>query len=296
VLAGKGVRVRASTRASQVEKSCDPLHCAEAPMRGGIRLDVPRDDGTVGGCTTGFNVRSASTGALYVLTAGHCVRGGRHTRVDDTWHEFLGPKRPVNLEDTTTAGLVEHDPANGRDYAILPYAPGAQSFWWSPAPRSLTPMVSTVNYRCPGGCAGSHDVRITGLVPFASVQIGWVVCATGAAYTPEPGEVYVDSGAGRGYVPGTRCGEVTGKTDRIGVRICARPGDSGGPLFTEADGKALGILNYGDPGSGACTNAQEQNYYLAVSTILSRANSVNGNVLGLELLTALPGKPPPPRP
>jgi hypothetical protein len=296
LLAAKGARVQASEQGDTVEKSCDPLHCAQAPMRGGIRLDVPRDDGTVGGCTAGFNLRSATTGALYVLIAGHCVRGGRHTRVDDTFHEFLGARIPVNLEDTGTAGLVEHDPANARDYAILPYAQGAQAFWWTPGPRQLPgAVVSTVNYRCPGGCEGSHDVRITGHVPFASIQVGWVVCASGAGYTPEPGETYVDSGAGRGYVPGTRCGEITGKDSRIIVRICARPGDSGGPLFTEADGKALGILNTGDPGSGACTNAAERNWYMPVSTILDRANSANGGVLDLRLLTAPVLKPPPPR-
>ncbi|WP_370463323.1 trypsin-like serine protease [Micromonospora sp. WMMC415] len=30
------------------------------------------------------------------------------------------------------------------------------------------------------------------------------------------------------------------------MRICARPGDSGGPLFTESDGRAVGIVSYGD--------------------------------------------------
>ena len=48
-------------------------------MRGGIRLDVPRNDGTVGGCTTGFNLTVGVRDA-YVLTAGHCVVGGRRGR------------------------------------------------------------------------------------------------------------------------------------------------------------------------------------------------------------------------
>jgi streptogrisin C len=288
-------RVESRTERPYQSKACDPLRCSQPPMRGGIRLDVPRDDATVGGCTTGFNLRSATTGNYYVLTAGHCVVGGRHTRVDDTFHDFLGAKTPVTIEDAN-AGLAENDPANGHDYAIMPYQPGAQLFWWNGGPRRVPALPSTVNFWCPGGCAGSHDVRVTGYVPFAAIQVGWVVCATGAAYTPAAGENFVDSGAGAGYVPGTRCGEITSKDNRINAHICARPGDSGGPLFTEADGKALGILSGGDPGQGACTNPQEQNNYAPVSTILDRANSRTANTLRLELLTTPPRVlPSPPR-
>lgn len=128
-------------------------------------------------------------------------------------------------------------------------------------------------------------MAVNGLVPFAEIQTGWVVCATGSGYTPGPGETYVDSGAGVGYVPGTRCGEVTGKTSGgIDVRICARRGDSGGPLFTELGGKALGILSFGDEGRGACTNPAERNFYAPLSTILAHANAVSG--LGLRLAAA----------
>lgn len=138
------------------------------------------------------------------------------------------------------------------------------------------------NPRC--GATGSRDVPITGHVPWSAIQTGWVVCATGAAYTPKAGEKYVDSGAGAGYLPGTRCGEIIGKTSGgIDVRICARPGDSGGPLFTETDGKALGILSHGDPGQGACTNPNERNSYAPVSTILDRANARTGNLLRIRL-------------
>ncbi|SCG34136.1 S1 family peptidase [Micromonospora halophytica] len=283
--AGVPVRVRARMPESVIPKACDPRYCAQAPMRGGIRLDVPRDNGTVGGCTTGFNVRARS-GRYYVLTAGHCVVSATHQHVDKTWHQFLGPKVPVGVEST---GPVLAENAFPTDYAMLPYQDGAFARWAYP---KRTQGASLVNYWCVTdnpACAtrGSRDVKITGHTPYSAVQAGWVVCATGSAYTPKAGEQYVDSGAGLGYVPGTRCGTVTGKASGgIDVRICARPGDSGGPLFTESDGRALGILSYGDDGSGACANPDEKNYYAPVSTILDRVNSRTG--LGFEIATRGP--------
>ncbi|MEV4843116.1 trypsin-like peptidase domain-containing protein [Micromonospora matsumotoense] len=290
--AGVPVRARARLDDSAIPKACDPRYCAKAPMRGGIRLDVPRDDGTVGGCTTGFNVR-AKSGQYYVLTAGHCVVGGRHQRVDDTWHQFLGPKVPVGLESTNPV-LAEN--AFPNDYAVLPYAKGATTRWAYPR-RTVGNAPSLVNYWCVAdnpACAskGSRDVPITGVTPYGAVQAGWVVCATGSAYTPKAGEQYVDSGAGAGYLPGTRCGEVIGKASGgIDVRVCARPGDSGGPLFTESDGRALGILNNGDPGEGPCTNPDEKNTYAPVSVILDRVNGRTG--LGFQIATQGPLLTPP---
>ncbi|MBO4208513.1 trypsin-like serine protease [Micromonospora echinofusca] len=290
-LAGAGVPARSAPAptTTAVPKACDPRYCAKAPMRGGIRLDIPRDDGTVGGCTSGFTVFSRSTGRYYLLTAGHCVVGGRHQHVDSTWHQYLGPKVPVTVE-ATQAGLGEN--AYPYDYALMTYPGGAVSRWVYPAGTADQPAL--VNYWCgPGvGCATSRDVRVTGVVAYSAVQVGWVACATGSAYTPAAGERYVDSGAGAGYVPGTRCGEITGKTSGgIDVRICARPGDSGGPLFLEADGRALGILSNGDPGQGACTNPEERNHYAPVSTVLARANSRTGGSLDLRLATTGPALP-----
>ncbi|MEU7617745.1 trypsin-like peptidase domain-containing protein [Micromonospora rifamycinica] len=293
-LGSAGVPVRAQARldGAAIPKACDPRYCPQPPMRGGIRLDVPRDDGTVGGCTSGFNVR-AKSGRYYVLTAGHCVVGGRHQRVDDTWHQFLGPKVPVGVESTTPV-LAEN--AFPYDYAVLPYAEGAATRWAYPR-RSVGSTPSLVNYWCVAdnpACAtrGSRDVPVTGVTAYSAVQAGWVVCATGSAYTPKAGEQYVDSGAGAGYLPGTRCGEVIGKASGgIDVRVCARPGDSGGPLFTESDGRALGILNNGDPGEGPCTNPEEKNTYAPVSVILDRLNGRTG--LDFQIATRGPLLAPP---
>ncbi|MFE9200557.1 trypsin-like serine protease [Micromonospora sp. NPDC007230] len=288
-LAAAGVPARAQARVAQgtIEKACDPRYCAQAPMRGGIRLDVPRDNGTVGGCTTGFNVVGKG-GVPYVLTAGHCVVSPTHQHVDRTWHQYLGPKVRVGIESTAPVLAENAYPA---DYAIMPYQNGAIDDWAYPR-RKTGSTPSLVNYWCVKDnprCTSSRDVAVTGLVRVTDVKAGWVVCATGSAYTPKPGEVYVDSGAGAGYLPGTRCGEVLGTASGgIDVRICARPGDSGGPLFTEADGKALGILSYGDDGSGPCTNPNEQNHYAPVSTILDRVNARTGGTLGLQLATQGP--------
>ncbi|MFG2057657.1 trypsin-like serine protease [Micromonospora sp. NPDC048930] len=284
-LAAAGVPATARPRpAGAVPKACDPRYCAQAPMRGGIRLDVPRDDGTVGGCTVGFNLRTR-TGKWYILTAGHCVVGGRHQHVDTTWHQFLGPKVPVSIESTAPV-LAEN--AFPNDYAIMPYQPGALERWKYPAAAGP----SLVNYWCPAdrtNCT-SRDVSIRGVMPYSAIQTGWVVCATGSGYTPKSGEEYVDSGAGAGYLPGTRCGEIYDKTaGGIDVHICARPGDSGGPLFTESDGKALGILSGGDPGSGACTDPDERNHYAPVSTILARVNALQGGRVYFQLATQGPG-------
>jgi streptogrisin C len=254
-----------------VQKSCDPRYCAQAPMMGGIRIDVTRDDGTYGGCTTGFNLKSTVTGESFLLTAGHCVNSGNHQKLDKTYHDLYGANWPVTEERTSL--LAEN--AYPYDYAVMPYQPGAAAQWFRGRglPSPLLPA-DRVNYWCPGGCAGSHDVPITGYVDYDAIQVGWVVCATGSGYTPAAGERYVDSGAGAGYIPGTRCGQIFGKSNGgIDVHVCARPGDSGGPLFTEADGKALGILSNGDPGSGPCTNPNERNFYAPISKLLAQANT-----------------------
>lgn len=263
---------------------CDPLHCAEAPIRGGIRLDIPRDNGTVGGCTTGLVLWSSVLRKSYLLTAGHCVVSATHTHRDETWHEFLGPKTSVTIEDLDTL-LAENDYTIGRDYAIMPFTDVAQGFWFSTGPRRTGPIPPAVLYK--GG-----SLTITGYIPASGIQPGWVVCASGAGYTPGPSDPpYVDSGAGVGYVPGTHCGEVTSVGARIAVRICARKGDSGGPLYTELDGNALGILSGGDDRSGACVPGDtETNLYAPISTILDRVNSRTSNAYGFQLL---PSSAPP---
>lgn len=291
--AGGAARLERHSGPASELKSCDPLSCLQAPVRGGIRLDIPRDNGTVGGCTTGWTLRSRKTGALFVLTAGHCVLNpATHARIDDTWHQYLTTKTPVVVEhpDPAMRALLGENVAGDdpRDYAIMPFPDAeTETFWTGPLVPTRTGWtrrpLGLINIWCPGGCGG-RPIPVTGVAPTASVVPGAVVCATGAAYTPAAGEPIVDSGAGEGYQPGTRCGTVSAISPAglVTVNICARPGDSGGPLFTEANGKAIGILKYGDAGRGACTNSAEKNHYVPVEWILSRVNSRTD--LGLELL------------
>jgi streptogrisin C len=316
---GAGRVLRRPAEVGVPKSACFPVNCPQTPIRSGIRLDVPRDDATVGGCTTGWSLRSRSTGDYYVLTAGHCVvpppppaPPGRHTRIDDTFHLYNGPRIPMTVEpaDETLRGQLGENIAgagSAYDYAVMPYQNAAAATRWLglgvTRVRRPVPLQGLINYWCPPAdaavshCSTSREIRVGGMVPLASVQPGWVVCATGAGYTPKTGENYVDSGADdathKGYVPGTHCGEVLTTDVLIKVRICARPGDSGGPLFTEADGRALGILKFGDSRHGACiANDAEVNYYSPLSSILQRVNSRTSLQLDLVVYQPIPAPPP----
>ena len=277
-------RIDTTTGMQPAQLKCNPNYCSGPPMLG-MRLDIPRVDTTVGGCSVGMPLRSAVSGALYVLTAGHCVLGTTHAHRDLTWHQYLGPRYPVSIEDTN-ALLAENNPSLGHDYAIMPFQDASARARWLGLGEGEAESRTYFT--------GQGPLRITGFTPLASIQVGWVVCARGSGYTPKPGEPIVDSGAGAGYVPGTHCGEITGKSDTITVRICARRGDSGGPLFTEADGKVLGILSGGDPRSGPCVPGDtETNFYAPISRILDRVNSRTGTDYRFELALSA-GLPIPP--
>ncbi|GII24584.1 hypothetical protein Pme01_41810 [Planosporangium mesophilum] len=283
---GGVVVTRSMPRPNQLTTSaditgCHPLYCLTyAGFRGGLRLEVTRDDGTTGVCTSGFNVRArggAYDGRAFVLTAGHCVVGGRHQNVDYASHQgkLLFREEP---------GLAR----NGTfpyDYALLPYINrNTQRGWIDGQPdhnlvlfRCTTgPQDNIAGTPCKGGSGGPKDgkVRITGVIPADQVHANFVVCATGAGASREDFTDAVESGSGKGYQPGTHCGLVSGQSNGgIDTNICARPGDSGGPLFDEASGSAIGILEGSvQSRSGAC-QAGESNNYLPVSEILSYVNS-----------------------
>jgi streptogrisin C len=87
-----------------------------------------------------------------------------------------------------------------------------------------------------------------------------------------------DSGAGQDYLVGTRCGKVLDDDNNtqntlqgvdIKTDICARKGDSGGPLFSQLDHTAYGILEGNlQSRSGPCESG-EFNNYIPLSTIYS---------------------------
>ncbi|WP_231929661.1 S1 family peptidase [Micromonospora inositola] len=254
---------------------CHPLYCKTTygPMRGGLRLNIKRDNGTWGGCTSGFNVRShggAYNNWAWVLTAGHCVVGkANSTYIHHNGYNILTRNR--NLEFNTFP----------YDYAILPYINGTYSQSWL---DNFTGKNRILKYCRNGGqdsdadtpCgtqATSANQYITATHTLSEIKSGWVVCASGSGSDTANYPESYGSGAGAGYLVGTRCGKVIGKDWAINTDICARAGDSGGPLFSQIDSTGYGILEGSlQTRTGACY-AGEQNNYIPLSTIFSDVNS-----------------------
>ncbi|WP_410601228.1 trypsin-like serine protease [Amycolatopsis sp. lyj-90] len=246
---------------------CHPLYCTNyGPMRGGIRLDMKRDDGTWGGCTSGFNLRSTGggfPGKGWVLTAGHCMR----TKTNNTPTQHNG-----------NAVLQQHGIEKSSypyDYAALPYVNDAAATKWLEGQTGRNRVLkycrnggmdSNGDTPC-GAQATSVDEYITGARKLAEIKAGWVVCASGTASSAVNYPDSVDSGAGAGYLVGTRCGRVLSTDVGINTDLCARPGDSGGPLFSQADHAALGILIGNQQSRSGPCQAGELNNYAPIETI-----------------------------
>ncbi|MEU5696566.1 hypothetical protein [Actinosynnema sp. NPDC020468] len=252
---------------------CHPLYCTQhGPWRGGLRLDVQRDNGTWGGCTSGFNLRSSGggfPGKAWVLTAGHCVVG--KTNNTPIRHNGVGVVNQHGIEKN----------AYPYDYAALGYLTQADENSWL---NSQTGHNRVLKYCRNGGTdsnadtpcgaqATSTDELITGIHPLADVKAGWVVCASGSGSNATNYPDSVDSGSGVGYLPGTRCGRVLSTDVGINTDLCARPGDSGSPLFSQVDHTALGILEGSLQSRGGACWAGEQNNYVPIDTILEELDA-----------------------
>jgi streptogrisin C len=240
---------------------CHPLYCTDhGPMRGGLRLDMKRDDGTWGGCTSGFNLRSSGGGFpgwAWVLTAGHCMR----TKTNNTPTQHNG-------NDVLNQHGIEKS-SYPYDYAALGYVDNAAATKWL---EGQTGRNHVLKYCRNGGLdsdsdtpcgpqATSQDEEITGTHTLAEIKAGFVVCATGSASSAVNYPDSVDSGAGAGYLVGTRCGRVLSTDVGINTDVCSRPGDSGGPLFSQVDHTALGILEGNQQSrSGPCQTGELNNY------------------------------------
>lgn len=309
--AESGVAVEVDSQVSAVgeQRACGNLAC-DTPMRSGVRLNVRRNNGSWGTCTSGFNVRG-SNGLYYMLTAGHCVYST--TNAPGTVRQFVFSNglpvawehtNGVASDPTSVADANYYEaPDNGgkqyRDWSLLPYQTSGANWagYWL-ANRTKRNLVQTTCVApSPQPCANG-TYSITGLATHAQITAGSVVCATGTGTaTAYP--------AIAPYTPGTRCGEIItkymndyydenlpGGTDGQGyglkVNICSRSGDSGGPLFSQLDGKAYGILSGGVPRAGLpCdTTAAENGVYSPVSEILSSASTRTGITMSL-ITTAL---------
>jgi streptogrisin C len=135
-------------------------------------------------------------------------------------------------------------------------------------------MDTNWNTPCALGSDGrTGRIHITNMSTPADVHDNWVVCASGAAASSLDYTDAVDSGAGQGYRPGTRCGVVTGQSNgMIDTDLCARAGDSGGPLFDEVTNSAIGILEGNTQDRYGKCLAGESNNYVPLSTIFGAVN------------------------
>lgn len=272
--------------------SCDPRYCRR-PMRGGQRLDVKRNQATSGSnnsywgqCTNGFNLID-NRGWSFVLTAGHCTVGTGKVGDTRTYSSYETGRTPIGYEvGNLENGPIGSDSTYPYDYAIQPYlttsSTNYSAYWLSNVgPRNLVNSycwTSSSTKPCSEGSFG-----IVGYYSFASISVGWVVCGSGSgdasSYSGYPTNV--------GYAPGTRCGQVVGKDAGIVTNLCMRSGDSGGPLFSEVDSKAYGILSWGTQNKGSCSTSNpgtERNYYSPLSRILGHAHNQSGYSFGLRTI------------
>ena len=272
---------------------CHPLYCPAnyGGMRGGLRLDVKRDDGSWGGCTAGFNVRSGGSiwnGWAWVLTAGHCVTNKTN-------------QTPIQHDGWSILNMHGVDRNSyPYDYAILNYTGSNADTWLTPYNHNKVLKYcrnggqdSDPDTPC-GQQATLVDEYITGVRNLSNIAAGFVVCASGAGSSPVNYANSYDSGAGAGYLVGTRCGKVLSTDVGINTDICARDGDSGGPLFSEIDHTAYGILEGSQQGrTGACYSG-ERNNYSPISSIMYDVNYGYQNLAGnygttMNVITASAG-------
>ena len=227
-------------------------------------------NGSWGQCTNGFNMSDTSRGWNYIMTAGHCATGSYKSGVT---YAYSATYKPVsyevyNFENGPTCHGCSTYPY---DFSIQPYSVvggyNYYAYWSGPYPKNR--VVSWCRRAESTKPCQDGTFAIRGYYSYAQIGVGWIVCATGS------GDNSTDSGYHSGYSthPGTRCGEVKGKDGGIITNICSRNGDSGGPLFSEIDGRAYGILSNGTVSSGLCPSSPpgtERSWYSPVDKILSQ--------------------------
>ncbi len=192
-------------------------------------------------CSLGFNV-TAADGSPAFLTAGHC--GVAAQRWSDT--ETGGPTATVDQATFPGQGdfsLVKYDDPGTRAPGEVDTGDGRTVT----ISRAAEATVGQAVFRM-GSTTGLHDGRVTGLD--ATVN-----------FRSETDPNGVDT--------------VTGL---IQTDVCAEPGDSGGPLFTQA-GEALGLTS---GGSGDCTGGGETFFQPVTAALRATGATLGGGAGGAE--------------
>jgi hypothetical protein len=158
------------------------------------------------------------------------------------------------------------------------YSRNVQDEWLSGGGKNL--VLSVV---CPSsGCRRQPDIAISGTQDYINIKVGEVVCGIGSAdetSLPKKEATAKNVQAMRKWLRATRCGQIFLITGEIMTNICARPGDSGGPLYSQTNHKAYGILSHGTEMKDLkepekCHPEVERNWYEPVAPIINWANQV----------------------
>jgi trypsin/repeat uncharacterized protein DUF346 len=203
---------------SEVPAACnEPVRACGKPLRGGVQI-VPTGGGY---CSAGFKAVGKTSGARYLLTAGHCAA----LLSTGDWYARNG-----NVEKWERIGSVENYAYPGHDWAKI-NANG--SFWdTNPWPSQVAiwggELERPINYE-------------------ASSYVGEAICHVGAHVGFSCGTVTaIDQTVT--YVGGAT---IEHMTRAEGPNLCTLGGDSGGPVI--AGNTALGLLS-GGPVSETCPN------------------------------------------
>ncbi|WP_330347304.1 S1 family peptidase [Streptomyces sp. NBC_00582] len=202
-------------------------------VSGGDAIFAQAEGGTVR-CSLGFNV-TASDGSPAFLTAGHCGVAAKQWSDSETG-------QPIATVDQATF------PGDG-DFALVKYDD----------PNTEAP--SEVN-------VGQQTVAIS---QAADAVVGTQVFRMGSTTGLNDGQVLALD-ATVNFQSETDPNGVDTVNGLIQTNVCAEPGDSGGPLFTQ-DGQAIGLTS---GGSGDC-QAGGETFFQPVTTALQATGATLGD-------------------